>query len=292
MSSEHGWNAALFVLVIAAVLRYSSSVAFEEPGPPVGSMQGSTAPNHLPSDANEYIRESIEHELAEQQRDHTHWRHNLHHEDERNNYDRDVIETSEGCSLARTLLLWGTPLTAEQREKDEERMRKLVSDPQERARHVKRAKEDDDKVIKMFRAIHEAFIFTYEGEEDGTVRLSFIPRPNYNPSSLELRVFRAMKGHLWIDRTQNRLARVEGTLFEDVNFGWGILGRLNKGGTFRVEQKDVGDGHWDVVLEDINMVGRIVLFKTISRKQKEKLSEFRRMPDSITLEQAFELLHQ
>lgn len=245
----------------------------------------------LPGSANEYVSQAIEHEVAEQTRDHSHWRYRYHREDEKSNLDRDVIGTSEG-SLARTLLLWGKPLTAEQRQEDEQRMRKLVSDPAERARRSKREREDDEKVMKMLRAIPQAFIFKYDGEENGLVRLSFTPSPHYDPPSMELRVFRSLNGHLWIDRTQNRLAQIDGTLTEDVNFGWGILGRLYKGGTFKVVQNDVGGGHWEPVFEEVNMTGRAVLFKTITRKQKEVLTDFRKMPDFITMSQAFEMLQK
>jgi hypothetical protein len=202
-----------------------------------------------------------------------------------------VIETSEG-SLARVLLLGGRPLTAEEREKDEERMRKQVNDAEERARILKRNKEDDDKVVKMLRAIPKAFIFKYDGEEKGIVRLSFVPNPHYEPQSLEQKIFRSLNGQLYIDRAQNRLAGVEGTLFEDVSFGWGILGRLYKGGSFKVRQQDLGDGHWEVSSEEVNMIGRAVLFKTITRKQKEIYTDRRRMPDSITMSQAFEILQK
>ncbi len=243
----------------------------------------------LPHSANEYVRQAIDHELAEQTRDLTHWRYHDHREDEKNNADRDVIETSEG-SLSRVLLVWGRPLTPDERQKDEERMRRQVNDPEERARIAKRNREDDEKAVKMLRAIPDAFVFTYSGEEDGVVRLSFVPSPHYDPPTMELRIFRSLKGMLYIDRAQNRLAGVEGTLFEDVSFGWGILGRLYKGGTFKVKQKDIGEGHWEVVSEEVNMIGRAVLFKTITRKQKEIHSDYRKMPDSITLSQAFEIL--
>src|SRR5262249_27903444 len=79
---------------------------------------------------------------------------------------------------------------------------------------------------------------------------------------------------------------------EDVNFGWGILGHLNKGGTFSVKQKDVGDNHWEPVSEEVNMNGRAVLFKTISRKQKQTRTDFRRVPSDITIQQAYHILQQ
>jgi hypothetical protein len=248
-------------------------------------------PAPLPANANDYVQQALDNELAAQDRDHTRWRYHYHREDEKNNYDRDVIETSEG-SLARTLLLWGRPLTTEERQQDTERMRKLVSDSDERAKRAKREKEDDEKVVKMLHAIPKAFIFKYQGEENGLVRLSFVPSPHFEPPSLELRIFRSLNGNLYVDRTQNRLAGIEGTLFEDVNFGWGLLGRLYKGGTFKVVQKDLGGGHWEVTSEEVNMIGRAVLFKTITRKQKEVRTDFRQVPTSMTMSQAFEILEK
>lgn len=249
------------------------------------------APTPLAQNPNDYVRQMIEHELTELNHDHTHWRYHLHREDEKNNYDRDVIETSEG-SLARTLLMWGKPLTPEQRQKDEERMRKLISDPEERAQRAKREKEDDDKVEKMLRSIPQAFIFKYEGEENGLLRLSFVPNPQWNAPTFELRIFKSLKGNLWSDPNANRLAGIDGTLFEDVSFGWGLLGRLYKGGTFKVTQRDIGEGHWTVVSEEVNMTGRAVLFKTITRKQAEIFTDFSRVPDSITMAQAYEMLQK
>jgi hypothetical protein len=272
------FKATLFVLALLPAVAAAQS--------PV-----SPAPASLPANANEYVRQMIDNELAELNRDHTHWRYHHHREDEKNNYDRDVIETPQG-SLARTLLRWGKPLTAEQREEDDQRMRKLVSDPEERAQRAKREKEDDEKVEKMLRAISQAFTFKYDGEENGLLRLSFVPNPHWDPPSLELRIFRSLKGNLWSDLAANRLAGIDGTLFEDVSFGWGILGRLYKGGTFKVTQKDIGEGHWTVVSEEVNMTGRAVLFKTITRKQREIFTDFTRVPDSITMPQAYEMLQK
>jgi len=270
-------KAAFLILSLMAAAAVAQTPAATPPG--------------LPKNANEYVRQMIENELASLKADHTHWRYHLHREDEKNNYDRDVIETPQG-SLARTLLMFGKPLTAEQREKDEERMRKLVSDPEEQTQRAKREKEDDERIEKMLRSISQAFIFTYAGEENGLLRLSFVPNPKWEPPNFELRIFRSLQGNLWADVNANRLAGIDGTLIEDVNFGWGLLGRLYKGGTFKVMQREIGEGHWTVVSEEINMNGRAVLFKTITRKQREILSDFIRVPDSITMSQAYQMLQK
>ena len=233
---------------------------------------GSLSPAPLPQNPNEYVEQALEHELAVQAHDHSRWHYHVHREDQKNNYDRDVIDTSEG-SLARTLLIWGRPLTSEERQLDDERMRKLVSDPAERAKHAKREKEDDDRVSKMLRAIPKAFIFTYQGEEKGIVRLSFVPNSHFDPPTFELRIFRSLNGNLYIDRVQNRLAGVEGTLFENVNFGWGLLGKLYKGGTFKVVEKDLGDGHWTLAA---TFFKSIYTRELLARQEYPQLERFMR----------------
>jgi hypothetical protein len=282
MSSRHLIQAVVLLLGIALfAVAQDQTPAIHPPEAPT--------PTPLPEDANQYVRLSIEHELAEQEHDHSHWRYCLHREDSKGNQDRDVIETPEG-SLSRTLLKWGRPLNAEEREADEARMQKQISDPEERAKHVKREKKDAEKARQMLRSIPQAFIFKYDGEQNGKVRLAFAPNPHFEPSSLELKVFRALRGTLWVDRKSTRLAAIDGELFEDVNFGWGLLGHLNKGGTFKVVRKDVGTGNWEIVYEEINMNGRAAIFKTITEKQKQTLSDYRRVSDSLTLNQAYEML--
>src|ERR1051326_8764770 len=238
-----------------------------------GRTMGPEHPPPLPSDANQYLKEIVKHELAADQTDHSHWRYKIHREDDKGSQDRDVIDTKDG-QLARTLLINGKPLTADQRAADEARMKKLVDDPSERAKREKRAKDDDDKLTQMFKAIPDAFIFKYDGEENGQVRLTFFPNPHYEAPSRELQVFRALSGKMWVDRSASRLTRMDGTLFEDVTFGWGLLGRLNKGGTFSVQQKNVGDDHWEVISLDVKMSGHAVIFKNINVKQYQRLTDF------------------
>jgi len=236
-----------------------------------------------------FVRDAITNEIKQADADQTHWRYRFHREDEKGSYDREVVETKDG-QLARTLLLNGQPLTPEQRAKDDERMKKLVDDPEDRAKRDKRAHDDGDKAKQMLKASPDAFIFKYDGVEDGLVRLTFFPNPHYNAPNRELQVFRSLSGKMWIDRSAMRLARIDGTLFEDVTFGWGLLGRLNKGGTFQVVQKKVGDDHWDIVSLDVNMQGHAIIFKSINVKQHQHLSDYHRVPDNLTMAQAYDLL--
>ena len=252
---------------------------------------GQSAASPPPADITGFVRDTINNELKAIDTDHSRWMYRLHREDDKGSTDREVVETTEG-NLSKTLLFNGQPLNAEQREKDEQRIHELISDPEARSRREKREKADAEKARQLLKGIPEAFIFTYGGMEDGMVRVNYRPNPHYNPPSREMTVYHSMSGTLLIHPSVKRLVRLEGTLFEDVSFGWGLLGHLDKGGSFRVVQKDVGQGHWESVLVDLNIRGRAVIFKTIAVHQKQVFSGFRRLPDDITLNKALEILEK
>ncbi len=275
------WHAALYLCLASMCLALAQAPAKPSPEnlPP------------LPQDATQYAREAFHRQMEANNTDHTHWRYHIHREDEKGTQDRDVIETKDG-EIARTLLINGQPLTPEQRADDEARMKKLIEDAGDRAKREKRGKEDRDKGDQMLKAIPDAFIFKYEGTENGQVLLSFSPNPHYDPPTRETQVFRSMSGKLWIDRAGGRLSRMDGTLFEDVTFGWGLLGRLNKGGTFSVTQSRVGDDHWEIIGLDVKMTGHAVIFKSINVRQIQRLSNFHRVSDDLTISEAYQLLEK
>src|SRR5229473_1616237 len=90
--------------------------------PGAARAQRTTAPP-LPADPAQFLRDVVKNELAADAADISHWSYRLHREDEKNNYDRLVIESKDG-ELARTILWFGKPLTADLLAKDEERMHK------------------------------------------------------------------------------------------------------------------------------------------------------------------------
>src|ERR1700746_2923951 len=186
-----------------------------------GSSEQHSSPSEyaLPSDPNQFVCEMVQRELEAQNKDHSLWRYHLHKEDEGSSQDRDVIQTRQG-SLAKTLLINGNPLTPEQRQKDQERMKTLVDDPSEQAKRARRSKQDEDKARELLRAIPDAFVFKYDGSEGNLTRLTFTPNPHYSPPTRELMVYHAMTGSLSVDRVSLRLVSIEGRLMEDVKFGW------------------------------------------------------------------------
>jgi hypothetical protein len=122
------------------------------------------------------------------------------------------------------------------------------------------------------------------------VKLSFRPNPNFRPLSLEARVFHDMEGEMWVDCKRERLAAFNGHLTQDVKFGLGLLGHLDKGGHFEVRQAEVVLGHWDMTTMSLEMTGKALLFKSIRVQKKENRRDFHQVADDLTLTQAADIL--
>jgi len=99
-----------------------------------------------------------------------------------------------------------------------------------------------------------------------------------------------MQWRLWVDDRQNRLAEISGQLMDEVRFCGGLLGHLDKGGTFDVKQESVAPGYWELTILNVQMRGKALFFKTIAVKQKYFRTAFRRVADDLTVAQAAEML--
>lgn len=204
---------------------------------------------------------------------------------------QEVIETRE-CWLQWPVSYNGNPPTPAQQQKARAALNHLVNDVD--ARRANRAAIDQDsrKSGTLLKLLPNAFLFTNQGEQNGEIRLGFRPNPDFQPPSREAKVFHNMQGVLTINAKELRLVGISGRLMSDVTFGGGFLGRLHKGGTFQVEQKEVAPGDWELSRLDVHIEGKALLFKTISEQQHQENTDFRSVPAGLSLAQAASLLEK
>ncbi len=196
-----------------------------------------------------------------------------------------VIQMPE-CRFAWPLLINGHPPTKEETKRARERVDRLVNDADARTKNREEIDADGQKSAELLRLLPDAFLFNRDGHEGKSVRLRFRPNPKYRPSSNEARVFHSMEGVMLIDAKQTRLAKLTGKLISDVDFGFGILGKLTKGGTFEVIQSQVACEDWEMSLLDVHISGRALFFHTIGEQQHDVRSQFTPVPSGLSLAQA------
>ncbi len=240
----------------------------------------------------------------------------IHNEISSNNRGPNFMfrEVSQGSDGSKTKLLVetrdamaglliatnGHPLTADQRQAEQKRLEHLVNDPDDLDKKCKREKEDAERTQRIMSAFPEAFLYeedgTASGEEglgapgDPLVRLKFRPNPRYSAPSHVEQILTGLQGTMLIDRKQHRIAKIDGTLMKEVGFGWGILGHLDRGGHFIVQQGDMGGGHWEITRMDLSFTGKALFFKTLNIKDQEVYSDFQPAPRGLTFAQGVELL--
>ena len=219
-----------------------------------------------------------------------------HTEYKNHSITKEVIETPQG-GLSSTIAINGQPLTPEQRAKENQKLEKFANDPEARRKREESSKEDDQRDQLMLTSLPDAFLYTYAGTQPGPngaelVHLTFKPNPKFDPPNHETRVYEGMQGDMLIDRKAMRIAKIDGTLFKDVDFGWGILGKLFKGGKFYIEQRDVGGGRWETARETLEFNGKILMIKPLTISSTETATDFRPVPSNLTVAQALELLHK
>jgi len=212
---------------------------------------------------------------------------------------RLYVETREAMA-GMTIFYNDKPLTSDQLKGEKNRLAGLVSNPEQLRRKHLQEQENVERTLRIVKALPNAFLYQYDGEENGTttlgergvrlVRLKFTPNPAYQPPSHVELVLVGMQGFLVIDPAGRRIALIDGTLFKEVGFGWGILGHLDKGGHFLVEQRDVGNGCWEISRMSLSLTGKIFLFKNLSYRSDEVFSDFRSVPPDTSFAQGVQML--
>ena len=209
------------------------------------------------------------------------------------------VETNQAMA-GMLIALNDKPITPDQRQAEINHLSWLENDPEALRKKHANENQDAERTMRIMKALPDAFEYRYDGFETGTaelggqgkplVRLRFTPNPSYSPPSHTEQVLTGMEGTLLIDAGAHRIARIDGTLFRGVSFGWGIVGRLDKGSTFHVDQADVGSGAWEITQMKLNITGKILLFKSLSMISDEAFSDFQRVPDDLTFSKGVELL--
>ena len=239
--------------------------------------------------ANDLVRAVVANELRSQDESHGRWQYRVEREQQGKKKTKEVVQTGQG-SLDQLVAVDGQPLNAKAQQDESARIRNLVRNPAEQQRRDETKKKDAEQCKAFFRMLPDALIFIYAGRDRDLIKLSYRPNPNFQPPSREARVFHEMEGEMWVHETQRRLVRIQGQLVADVKFGGGLLGYLEKGGHFNVEQRELLPGQWDLTLMEVDMKGKALFFKTIAVNEKEYRCDFRSVPGGLTLAEAANML--
>lgn len=249
---------------------------------------GTAVPSLQAQMPREIVAQAVQAELAANKADQSHWRY-LQEEKLPIPTLAVVVETAHGA-LKRKIEENGHPLPPESAAAEEKRVEAFLHDPAQQQKQRKNAEHDDQSAAKLLELLPRAFTWRLVSQTPELTTLAFSPDPAFTPPDMESRVMSAMAGELVVDRAQHRIRTMHGALSQDVNIGYGLLGKLRQGGTFNVERREIAPGLWQITETHVHIDGRALLFKTIGQQEDEVNSRFTPVPPGITLDQAAALL--
>jgi hypothetical protein len=244
-----------------------------------------------PETARQLMKDVIYNELHDREKD-SYWQYRSHVVTDKKNILREQIETSQG-PLYRILARDGQELQGASEQKEVSRLVSYVHDPGAIAKVQRSHETDETRLAHVMELLPLAYVFQYEGPATGSrVRLRFEPDPKYKPSSYEDRIMYGLGGEIVVDQTLKRLVSMHGTIEHKIDFGFGLLGYVDPGGTFTIRRKQVSQRHWKTDLVDVHVQGRVLLFSSVSKVEREKRYDFQPVPHTITLQEAMTRLKQ
>ena len=238
--------------------------------------------------SHELIKDVVFNELRAR-KDEGFWEYRVEKRVGQQNTEEQQIDTQFG-PVYRVRARDGKPLSPAQQREETARLKELLHDPGKQAKIKQEHEADEQRLERLMQFMPDAFQCAYDGVENGNLKLKFQPNPAYNPPTYEARIFHALAGEIWVNPTQKRLVRLNGHITGQVDFGFGLLGRIDKGGVFEVRREQVSETQWKTDLVYVNITGRLILFKTIAKDQREVRSDFKPVSPNLSLQNAIGML--
>lgn len=267
-------------------------------------------------DAQAVVQRAVANRLAEDAQ-HRLMRFLFHKKDDRRDYTQKIIETEQG-DVAMAVAVFGKPLGPMGRQAQITRLNNLAAHPELQAHRLKREQADEARVDMLLKLLPDAFVYEYVNTVPCDVRrqpeisvpgiavaaaqtppevaqcyhMTFRPNPKFNPPNLQARILTGMAGEIWIESTDERLYRLRAHLISDVDFGWGFVGRLNKGGTVFLEQSEIEPHVWELTRMRLNLSGKVLMVKALRIHIAEEMGQYAAVPSGLDYREAIRMLKQ
>ncbi|MEO8737121.1 MAG: hypothetical protein ABI380_11335 [Edaphobacter sp.] len=202
-----------------------------------------------------------------------------------------VVETTAG-KVRMLVAEDGQLLSGDRLAAERAKLAEIAAHPDEFQRQQQTRKDDERHAKEMLDLLPKAFLLENERQDGQFVKIDFRPNPDYVPQSMEERVMHGMAGSMLVDSRAGRLHELEGRLPEDVNIGFGLLATIHAGSNFSTTRDPVPGDEWKTVVVDTDINGRAIFFKSIGKKDHSEHSEFKPVPQNLTVAQAVEMVEK
>ena len=252
------WRYALCVLILK--LSIATSLAAQ------------VSMDNLSASPGQVAQDAVNNEIKLIQYDRSYLRYKVHTRDSKGEQVRDVIETREG-TVARVVSRGGRALTADEDAGEHGRLQAMIDSPAAFKKHIDKDQTGKKLAVDLIRLLPEAMNFSYvAGQPQRDQKpaaavpelvMDFEPNPRWSPPTMTSQALTGIRGRVWIEAKGHHLTRLEVTIFQGINFGFGMLVHIYPGGKLFLEQQPVGGDRWivDHFIQQVTM--RAMMVRTL-----------------------------
>ena len=220
------------------------------------------------------VRNAVSSELNASKADHSAWDYRDHDITPGKDAVYHIIETPKG-DLKRLLELNGRPLAGDAEQDERKRLHEFVNSSDRQSKQKEDDAHDAAQARELLNMLPDAFLWTVASQTPEETVLRFKPNPAFHPPDMQSRVMGTMAGEIVVAREGDRIRTLRGTLTQDVRIGFGILGKIDEGGTFDVERREVAPGHWQITETHVHIGGHALFFKSIGQQEDQVNDHFK-----------------
>ena len=174
------------------------------------------------------------------------------------------------------------------RRKTAEGVARRLSSP-DQADQARAAQSRDRERREALQRINDIFV-VYEikmvGREriDGrdTIEFTLDPRPNARPVTREGKWLQAFKCRAWVSETDHELVKVNVDAIRDLNIGFGMLARMNRGTQMSFVRRLVDGEVWLPARADYTIRARVLMLKRYDQGGTIEFSNYRKFAVDTT----------
>jgi hypothetical protein len=256
---------------------------------PITLLLSVAAPRAAAQSPQEIVSTVVSNEIRIEAADHSRWMYRDAYKSPEKDVVKLVIQTAQG-NLSEIVENHGQPPSAQEHQADLAHMQQLVVDPALRERQRRAEAHDGQQADDLMRLLPNAFIWQITSRDHGQITLSYRPDPHFSPPSMSSRVLSSMSGTLIVEEHGMRIVKLTGRLTQAINFGWGLLGHLDAGGTFEIERTEIAPGEWQITQTHVHISGHALFFKTIGDQEDEVTGDYRPVPGDVDLGKAAQMI--
>jgi hypothetical protein len=249
-----------------------------------------------PGTPRSWVVDAVANELLVLNHPGSYLRYRMHVHDEKGEQVRDVIESKDG-PVARLILKNGKPLTEAEDQAERDRLNGVIASPSTYLRHIKNEETSRKTADGLIRLMPDAMTYTYVPDQpqlasspELTIVVDYEPNPNFKPPTTLSQGLMGLKGRAWIDAKTRRVVRIEGTIFQAVNLGWGMLAHIYPGGKLALDQTNAAGDRWIYTHFAERVTVRALMVKTLNVSNDYSASGFQLITEPMSFQDAIKVL--